>query len=101
MTTIVDLPFPPSVNAMYANRRGGGKRRSTKYVGRLHEADIGVSSPTASPSKYEFDSFDPSVVDVWILNDGLSLGMSTDEARIDLEAKVSKAAETIVRKLHA
>ena len=38
---------------------------------------------------------------MWIENDALSLGASTDEALRDLTYKVSRAAVKIVRTVHA
>jgi len=32
MKTIITLPFPVSVNAMYANRKNGGRQKSKRYL---------------------------------------------------------------------
>lgn len=49
---------------------------------------IGINNPDAGPSIYAFDKFDESAVDYWILNDGLNRGLSPEDARKDLAAKL-------------
>lgn len=49
---------------------------------------IGIVNPDAPPSGNEFDTFDTTIVDIWIVNDALSKGWGKAEARRDLEHKV-------------
>lgn len=49
---------------------------------------IGIENPDAPESGNAFDLFDKSLVDVWVLNDGLARGLPPAVARKDLENKI-------------
>lgn len=49
---------------------------------------ICINNPLAKPTGNAFDVFDESLVDVWIENDALALGLTPFLARKDLEQKV-------------
>lgn len=51
---------------------------------------IGIRSPKAPPSRFEFDRFDPACVDIWIDNDGESLRLLEEKvylALLELDAR--------------
>jgi hypothetical protein len=49
---------------------------------------IGVRNPLAQASGYDFDQFDESIIDYWINNDALALGLTGEAAVADLTMKV-------------
>lgn len=55
---------------------------------------IEIRNPDAPPSPYAFDSYDQSLVDFHIDNDGLSKGMTRLEALLDLSNKISDLFES-------
>lgn len=52
-----------------------------------------IVNPLAGPSPYEFDTFNPTYAHKQIINDGLSRGMGSEQARSDLARKLLKAIE--------
>jgi hypothetical protein len=49
---------------------------------------IGIRNPLAPPTGNEFDTFDESIVDIWIENDALARGLDPFLGRKDLEEKI-------------
>ncbi|TXN08915.1 hypothetical protein FV222_00140 [Methylobacterium sp. WL103] len=76
---------------------GSVRRDQGGYYKAKGGAVIGVRSPFAQPSRYEFDRFDESLVDVWIDNDGVSLEALQREVceamwRLDLMTRTARTA---------
>lgn len=42
ITVVLDLPFPPSVNAIWRRKREGGMYRSKEYMAWIKQADVHV-----------------------------------------------------------
>jgi len=70
---------------------GSVRRDQGLYYKQLGGLVIGIANPKAKQPKFEFDRFDPAVVDVWINNDGLARGLTPAEAMKDLRGKISDA----------
>jgi hypothetical protein len=49
---------------------------------------LGIVNPLAGPSMYDFDWFDPALVDVWITNDAQSRGLDREAGLADLAEKL-------------
>lgn len=67
---------------------GSVRRDQGLYYKRHGGIVIGIDRPDVTPSPFEFDKFDPSVVDYWITNDAPLRGLSFTEGYEDLRAKV-------------
>jgi hypothetical protein len=50
---------------------------------------IGVANPLAPPSPYEFDRFDETIVDHWIVNNAQARGLSFNAGVADLREKIA------------
>lgn len=67
----------------------GSVRREQGLYWKNHGALVlEIRNPLAGPSPYEFDRYNPEHADHVIFNDGLARGLSPDEARADLKAKL-------------
>jgi hypothetical protein len=50
-----------------------------------------IKNPDAKSSRYEFDKYNTSIIDIEILNDALNNGLPVEEAREDLQSKIITA----------
>jgi hypothetical protein len=80
----------PGVNYSF----GSVRRDQGKFVQARGGIVIEIRNPLAGPSKFEFDSYDASIANCWILNDGQSRGLSFDDSMLDLKRKVIAAINT-------
>lgn len=70
---------------------GSCRREQPTYWKSQGAVVIEIVNPDASPSQYEFDSFNPSCTDIVIINDGLARGLSKQDAHDDLSGKLVHA----------
>lgn len=84
------LPFIATRNLHPAKLYSFGSVRKIQgaFYRSLGGIVIEVRNPDAKPSGYDFDWYDPALVDVSIDNDALARGLPVEEARADLKVKV-------------
>lgn len=70
---------------------GSVRREQGRYWREQGALVIEIRNPLAGPSPYEFDRYNPEHVHVSVDNDGLALGMTPEQARIDLRNKLITA----------
>lgn len=67
---------------------GSVRREQGKFWRDRGALILEIINPDAGPSPYEFDRYNPDYAHHRIINDGLSRGLSKEEARRDLTAKL-------------
>lgn len=74
----------PGVNYSF----GSVRRDQGKFVQANGGIVIEIVNPLATPSKFEFDSYDASIVNYQVINDGQARGMSLKDSMEDLTIEI-------------
>lgn len=85
-----------SMNRMIADKKyvlGSVRRDQGHFWAKQGAMVIEIENPDAPISKYEFDRYSKTAVQKTVLNDGLSKGMSEDDALLRFAGQLSEVIE--------